>query len=405
MNRRHWTRSALLMLLALAMLVMSGCWSRKELNDLAVIVALGIDQHKDGYKVSAQVLNPNEVRILGGSRGGSPVVTYRSVGTTVPGALQRLLAQAPRLLYLAHVRVVVLGEALARKGLTDTLDFIARSPQLRTDFFLLVARDSEAEEILDVATPFEHVPASSLYSSILISHQKWAATGKVTLQDFIVELERGGSAPVLSGVEVIGDPAKGNSLNNVRDIRPSTMLQHAGLAVFRDDRLVGWLGESSSKTTNYVLNEVDETNTFVDCPDEGIIGLSITQSKSEIKARLTDNGMPAFTVLLHLEADLNTAQCSVDLTDPAMIRTIEDNAVAKYNERMERNIHNVQERFAADIYGFGEALHRQHPKIWKKYRSEWNDMFKTVHVDVDTKLKVKRVGSIIQPLRRELIEK
>lgn len=163
-----------------SLIITSGCWSRKELNELAVVMALGIDTHKDGYAVSAQVLNSSELATKsGGSIGSLPVVTYKSVGKTVPDALQRMLSMAPRMLYLSHVRVLVLGEDLARQGVSDVLDYISRNHQLRTNFFMLIAKNGNASEILEVVTPFEYIPANSLYSSILISEKNGRPRGKL----------------------------------------------------------------------------------------------------------------------------------------------------------------------------------------------------------------------------------
>jgi spore germination protein KC len=36
----------------------TGCWSRHELNDLAIAVGIGIDKTGDQYQVSAQVVYP-----------------------------------------------------------------------------------------------------------------------------------------------------------------------------------------------------------------------------------------------------------------------------------------------------------------------------------------------------------
>lgn len=137
------------------------------------------------------------------------------------------------MLYLSHIRVLVFGEALARSGVSDALDYISRDNQLRTDFYLLVAKNAKASKILEVITPFEHIPANSLYSSILVSHKKWAATGKVTLQQFITELERGGSNPIMSGVQLQGEVQDAETTENVRSISPKALIEHAGIAVFK----------------------------------------------------------------------------------------------------------------------------------------------------------------------------
>lgn len=395
----------LVALLLVGLAITPGCWSRKELNELAVVMALGIDKHEDGYAISAQVLNSSETGSKhGGSIGSLPVITYKSVGRTIPDALQRMLSMAPRMLYLSHLRVLVFGEELARQGVGDALDFISRNHELRTDFFLLVAKEGEASEMLEVVAPFEPIPANSLYTSILVSHKKWAATGKVTLQQFITELKRGGSDPVLSGVQLNGMQNRGNSVQNVKKIDPDTLLQHAGLAVFKGDRLVGWLKEPPSKAVNYVLNRVDTTAGYVECQGEGVVGFQVNRAISSTRVSLNEDGVPEFNVELEIEADLNALQCPIDLNSPAVITDIERRIKDKFNANIRKHLRNVQQKYGADVFGFGEALHRKYPKTWKKYRENWGESFKRMNIHVSSKVAIRRIGSIVQPLNRQVDE-
>ncbi|WNS43509.1 Ger(x)C family spore germination protein [Paenibacillus sp. MMS20-IR301] len=396
---------AILLILGLASML-TGCWSRKELNELALVMALGIDLDPEGYAVSAQVMNPSEAgNQKGASSGSLPVVTYKSVGKTVPDALQRMLSMTPRMLYLAHIRVIVFGEELARSGVSDALDFLSRDNQTRTDFYLLVAKNSTASKILEIVTPFEHIPANSLYSSILVSHKKWAATGKVTLQQFITELERGGSNPIMSGVQLRGNLQNGESPKNVQNISPQTLIQHAGIAVFKKDKLVGWLGEPLSKSVNYALNEVDTTVGNVPSPEGGTAGFIVTQADTRLDIKINEEGKPEFIVKLNIEADLTTVEGPLDLNNPANLKIIEDNLQNRFNIKMSSDIREIQEKYNSDIFGFGEALHRKYPRLWKDYREHWEDTFKTVKVDVHSKVAIRRIGSIIQPLKKEIEEK
>ena len=158
---------------------------------------------------------------------------------------------------------------------------------------MLVAKNGKAAEILEVVTPFEYVPANSLYSSILIS-EKWAATGKVTLQQFVTELKRSGSDPVLSGVQLNGSLAEGQSMENVKQINPATLLQHTGLGVFKG---TGWSDGwgTPSKAVNYVLNRVDTTSGFIMCPDSGIVGFSVNRADTTLDVTLNADGTPLFS--------------------------------------------------------------------------------------------------------------
>jgi spore germination protein KC len=88
----------------------TGCWSRHELNDLAIAVGIGIDKIGDRYQISAQVVLPSQIA---GSKGGSPqapVNLYKATGSTVYEALRKITTISPRKIYISHLRILVLGE-------------------------------------------------------------------------------------------------------------------------------------------------------------------------------------------------------------------------------------------------------------------------------------------------------
>jgi len=395
--KQKWLRLILILLAGLP--AVTGCWSRKELNDIAVILALGIDKNDQGYEVSAQVLNSGNAGTRQGGDGGRlPVITYHTMGKTIPDALQRMHSMAPRRLYLSHLRVLVLGEQLARAGIGNALDYIARNHELRTDFFLLVAKSARAADILEVVTQFEPIPANSLHSSIIVSHDRWAATGKLTLQHFITEWKRDGSEPVLSGVRLNGALANGESLKNTQKIKPNTLLQHVGLGVFKQDRLVGWLDEAASKVVNYLLNQVESTEGFVDEADGGRVGFRVEKSHSTLGVYLPPDGVPAFRALVEIEADISTVPASVDLSSPVTLAGIERKIENKYNAHLNKYIALVQEEYGADIFGFGEVLHRKYPQVWKKYRNDWETRFREMEIQATADVIIRKTGSIIQPI-------
>lgn len=234
--------------------------------------------------------------------------------------------------------------------------------------------------------------------------KKWAATGKVTIQQFVTELKRNGSDPVLSGVQLSGSLAEGQSMENVKKINPSTLLQHTGLGVFKGDRLVGWLGEPPSKTVNYVLNKVDTTAGYISCPDSGIVGFAVNRADTTLDVALNAEGIPEFSAELEIEADVNAVQCQIDISQPAVIDELEKDIEDKYNANIRKHIGLVQQRYGSDVFGFGEVLHRKYPNVWKKYRDHWGKSFKTMSIRVDADVAIRRIGSIIQPLNREVDE-
>lgn len=61
MNKKL-ARGVLRLMLALQFtLVLSGCWERNELNEIAFVLGIGIDKAEKGYTVSMQVVIPSAI--------------------------------------------------------------------------------------------------------------------------------------------------------------------------------------------------------------------------------------------------------------------------------------------------------------------------------------------------------
>lgn len=49
----------LLICMGIMTMILTGCWNRRELNELAVVLAVGIDSADGQYEVSVQVAEPS----------------------------------------------------------------------------------------------------------------------------------------------------------------------------------------------------------------------------------------------------------------------------------------------------------------------------------------------------------
>ena len=42
-----------------------------------------------------------------------------------------------------------------------------------------------------------------------------------------------------------------------------------------------------------------------------------------------------------------------------------------------------------DIFGFGDSVYRKYPKEWKTLEAQWNEIFKTLDVEIDVKAELR----------------
>lgn len=380
---------------------LTGCWSSRELNELAIVTALGIDKTDNGYLLSVQIINTGEIAGKNSS-GRAEVVRFMKSGDTVFDAFRKLSTEAPRKIYVAHLRVVVFGEEMAREGIGKTLDVLSRDHEMRSDFFLTVAKGSTAFDILSVETALEKLPANQLYNALEASEKVWAPTMAVTLDELINSIVSKGKEPVLTGIYLHGDPESGSDFNNVERTSPNTFLKIGSLGVFKKDKLLDWLNVEDSKAVNYITDNVKSTVVNVPCED-GKISIETIRSKTKVKGKI-EKGKPKIDISIFSEGNVSDVECKFDLSTPEKIKELEEKYKNRIKNGIEGSLKKVQKDYQSDIFGFGEVIHRVNPKAWKRLEPNWDQEFENLEISVKVNAKIRHLGTITESFQKEVEE-
>ncbi|PTM58109.1 Ger(x)C family spore germination protein [Desmospora activa] len=401
-----WKRIGIVCLIVvIGFSTLTGCWNRREMNQLSIAGMLGVDKIGDEYIVSAQVINPGKVFLPeGGGTNQSPVITYIENGETLFEAFRKLTQKFPRKLYLPYVQVVIIGEDLAKEGITRPLDVLVRDHNVRPDLYLAVAKGTTALSLVKILTPLEEIPAIKLTRSMEISSQQWAETSKVKLYQLASDLVHPGIQTHLPGIEVIGNPDEGENTDTLNKSTLSTFLRIDGIAVFWDGKLKGWLNQRESEGFNFAKGEVNSTLVDVPCGEQGgKVGMEVVRTKSTIEGDMVRR-RPRGRIAVEVEANVAEVECPIDLNDPSVIddlvRQTEQAIAKKVNQSLER----LQHQYHSDIFGFGVALQRSHPQQWRRWEKQWDRVFSQMPIKVDIDVEIRQLGSLGNTLERELKE-
>ncbi|BAU26706.1 spore germination protein KC [Aneurinibacillus soli] len=380
--------------LLIIVMVITGCWNRRELNELAIGVAIGVDKRKDSYVLYVQVVNPGVIAQKGGGGGPmyTPVTTYEMTGKSIFEAFRRMTTIVPRKIYFSHLRIVVISEQVAREGIRNTLDFFSRDHEMRSDFYIAVAKNTKVQQILTSFTAIEKLPAAKLFSSLQVSEKAWAPTVGVHLDDLLSSLVSSGKAAVLQAVELKGEKPVAKTMENIGRIYTPAYLRYTSIGVFKKDKLVGWLNGNESKGYNYIMGKVKSTVGYVPCAKGGRVTNEVIRTKTDMKGKV-ENGKPEIEIVVFIEENIGEVQCNIDLSKPKTIREIEKKGEKKTKELIESAIKAAQKKYKSDIFGFGEAIHRADPKLWKQLEKNWDEEFSNLAVHVKADVKVRRTGT------------
>lgn len=403
----RWTPTCkLLLVLLLVLPILTGCWDRLEIEERAVVLGISVDTaadedakeedqvshlrnkfpapEKDLIRVAVQIALPGRIPLgpgeAGGGKGsaGGTVWVINVVGHTIDDAIMNLQQQISAKLFFGHLRVIVISEAVAKKGLQNVNDYFRRNSEVRRMAWMLVAKGN-AEDIMKAAPKLERVPTLYLISTMDSAVQMGKFPNDF-VGNFWSDLSKKGKEGFLPYVGIMKE-------QNVEIM---------GIAYFKGDKMIGttepieigaYMGVKGIKQAGYrgIISLDGSSDT---------ITLYATSRQSKIEVDIKD-GLPHFTVSilidLNVEEKMNE-RFSINSTE--MIRKIEQEDEKWSTKFHEGLIKQTQEK-GADIFGFGEYVRAKQSKFWNEHvktKEKWQEMYKDVSVDVKVDVRIRRVG-------------
>lgn len=377
------------LLLVLIALFTSGCWSRTEVSDLAIVSLIALDRTEDGQMgLWLHIVNPRQVgRIVGGGGAGGndlPFVTLHARGETLMQASRQIQLELSRKLFWAHARVILIGEGLARSGVKEAVDFLTRHRELRLTNYLLTV-PGPVESLIASRFDLEHLPAEALRE---LSRSGIGA--RVTVGEFARTLASPGSA-TFTGTARAVPPPEGAPAGQ------QSSVQLSGAALYREGRLVGFLDDRETRGLLWLRGEMGRGALNVTIPGkEGFVAMEWVSASVRRVAQPYGK-----QILIQLQASVDTdvkeQSAALDLSNPQVIQQIETQVRKAVQQRMETALQRLQE-LNVDAADFGTLIHRQQPQLMRPYAAGWPlDWAERLRIVIEVDARVRRTGLSNKP--------
>jgi spore germination protein KC len=404
-----------LIIVFLGLILLPGCWDRREPQEIAHGLLLGLDIDERGfYEAIVQYSNPSvSVGQDGGGGGGGggasggaakrPFWTSSTKGHTPFEAVRNLALTTTRTTMLTHVQVLLVSEGLARHGIGPVIDLFARDRELRLTVQAAVV-DGDIQKVMKADFPIEATPSSALDRLLRLTKSERGVTAGGPFLRKIIEFSRPGEEMTLSKIQVLQSKSKGGggSASGASTMgSDKSPVKISGGAAFREDKMVGWLDNREMKGWNWIRGTVLRGPIMVSSPTgDGFVNIDVLKATSviepviegvNIKIRVTVNSLGAIGNLTNSKGGF----LALDMHDPRVILSLR----RRYSEVIRNDIEMAIKRakeLGTDIFGFGNLVYRKRPDIWKKFaKDRWEETFKTLPVEVIVKTEVRRPGLAI----------
>lgn len=386
MTGRLLARIVLLPLLSCTLLL-GGCWDRNEINDLAIVLATGVDWTDGEVELAAQIFVPRG----GAGEGGAPAESASGVtlirtaqGTTIAEALNRLQRQVSREMFWGHCEVIVISEEAGQQGLREYIDFFLRYPQFREHAYVFSSK-GKAKELLALLDPLERNSAESLREMAILG-----LGARVTVLDLAKRIKGPSETVILSRLLV--SPSTHTEQSSI--VNSPTV---NGLSLYNRGYYVKTVKEPLSLGVLMLANELN--NIILQVEVAGIPGIfSVRPHKIEVRLKPAireDKWSMTINIETKGEVVLNTTNAS--LAKQQVMAAVEQAWEEEMKLLAEQAIQLAQDELHADLFQFAVKFRRHYPRQWKAQEAQWDDIFSKLEVQVTAHAKITGSGKSTAP--------
>jgi len=375
----------LLLLILINVPMLSGCWNYREPEDLPIVAGFAVDKGQNGYKYH---LTFEIIEFTGGGKEAKVTpILLETDGDTLFDATRNADNKIANKLYFSNCEIVILNQDISKIGISPLLDWLIRIEEQRFTTHILISKEKTAQEILEQQPLSTQVVSFEIAKSLVNDSNNLAKTPYVQLYQVTDIIGSKGISLALSSI---------NITKNVKMTIPSI----DGSAVFKKDKLIGFLDGDDTKNFLFATNKV--TGGLILVSDQSKNGKNVSLRIFESNTNVTPvytNGKLKVNINIRTSVELTELQTSQDIFNDKGIMQLEKDAETTLKNNVVNFIKKVQEEYDSDIFGFGNKLYQTNPGIWNEIGPMWDNIFKNAEINVTVKIDIKNSALTKTPIK------
>lgn len=345
----------------LCCMLLSGCWNYRSLNDIDIVTGIAVDKDEATglYKLTFELIDTQS----SGEDGGAAVLYVEAEGKTLFDAIRNSKKRLINKLYGGNMQTLVVSKKVAEtEGISAVLEELLRDGEPRETMSVVISQEETAKEILLTKGIDSKIISYEIHEMVEEDSRVTASAMNVPLYSAYNAIKGTGNALVLPAMRCVQNGEE-------------TVVEGNGIALFRGDRLDGFLTPGQTKFYLFMLDEIKGgvLSFPVSDPDESV-SMEIKGSKSKTEVSYKDGQL---TVDLSIKVKLNVMEMKSQLRlSAAQEREELERLTKEYLQKSIRDFFKeVQLQNKRDIFGLGRLLYQKDPTLWRSLESSWDELF------------------------------
>ena len=388
----------LFILLIVLQLLLCGCYDPRELDDLAYVIAIGIDKGKEKkLEVSFQIAIPVNIAGEGSSTGQATSTLLSIESDSVFGAVSLANKQISKELNLSQNKMIVFSEELSKESLEGYINPFVTSKEIRPRTSIVISKSS-AKDFLKTITPVLE-PNPARYLDLMLSSHSYSGYNVGTeLVDFYWNVQSKYTQPIaiLADTKNIEEESSNSESNKASDSEKSKIAENStpiflGFAAFSGTKMVGEFIDEEVIPHLILTNTLAPANLEVaDINDNSKTAVVMISQKKRPQITLNmDNNIPKIKIVADIYAQLLTTGTQANYFEAEnrykLAKIIEEKIKSLTIDYL-----NKTKEIKSDITSFGKLLKPKYLTLEELEKINWHEIYPeskfdvTINVNLDT---------------------
>lgn len=360
---------------------LGGCWNYRGLDTISVFAGMAIDRNEKNhnYELTVEFIDFSE----SSKKEPSKSQLVKVEGKTIFEAIRNAKKKLSKKLYMGNVEVVIISNQIAsQEGIMSILDWLIRDAEIRETVIPIISQEKTAKEILVAKGVDNKIVSEELVKIIKNAWQITSTTKNINICK---------SFNVLHGNDKISLvlPAVHYNDNNKQKV-----VELNGSAVFKEDKLQGYLSAEETQAYFFAVNEMSKGIITVPLSNnQDKIVLEIAKNNTKMSYSFDENRLKIF-LAINTMARLSEVNFDSGLLQKENIKEFKSAAKVAYLEGLELLIKKGQTEFNSDILGVGAMIHKSNPALWYKLKENWDYYIQTMEVEIRPEFVIVNSGLI-----------
>lgn len=341
----------------------SNSYKALNIDNLAFVVAIGIDStDTNKFKITFQFVNPPSTNE--GSIQEAKILEDAVEATSIPNALNIMNSYLARKLDLSHCRNIIFSEAVAKQGISNHIYTLMNDVQVRPTSNIIVTTCT-ANVYIKNSIPSLETSITRYYDIFTNSSKYTGYVSNATIGDFYNALVCNSCEPyaILGGVTSSKFTGSQSNFSNDSEIKSGSSpisgtrpAENIGMAVFKDDKLIGELNSMETVCFHILRNNINSFLISIPNPNDKNSNLDILlipKKDTKIKVEIINNA-PYVKINSSFSAKIYSMNENSDYLEPSTLSAI-SNSCNKYLENVISDyLYKTALEFKSDINGIGK---------------------------------------------------